>query len=432
MAARLRSIRLRLLVAMVVTAGAGLVGAYFVIGTIEHEEEQAVIRDAAAREARAIAREAAAGADAESYRRDQALLGDDQVLVFQDGRRVFAGPARRSELTATASSNFAGGRVVVVAHEDEGTGLTVELTLVLAAVMLLLIGVAVVAATLIARAVRGPVERAISAADRVAAGDLSARIGAAGPDEFVRLGRAFDGMAERLEAGDRDQRRFLADVAHEIATPVTAITGFALALADGSADTAADRKEAATLISHESARLSTLVEDLREITHLDLSETVRSERVDLGALCRDVARRLAPAARGAGITLTVEAESLPITSDPRLLETVLVNLLTNAIRYTPAGGEVMVSARRSRKHFVIAVRDTGIGIAPEHRERVFDRLYRIDEARDRASGGSGLGLAITQRTARALGGRLELDSEPGSGSEFRLILPREPQLSGDA
>jgi signal transduction histidine kinase len=427
MAARLRSIRLRLLVAMVVTAGAGLVGAYFAIGAIEHAEEEELIRQKATEVARAVARDAAGGAGPERFRLVQSVIGDDQLLVYSKGRRVFAGPVRKTDLTATATSRFPGGRVTVVAHEDESTRLSLELTLVLAGVMLLVIAAASLTATLMARTVRGPIERAISAADQVAAGDLSARIGGAGPDEFARFGRAFDGMAERLEAGDRDQRRFLADVAHEIATPVNAITGFAAALADGSASTEAERMEATALISHESARLNSLIEDLRHITNLDLIETVRTRRVDVGDLCRDLARRLDPAARAAGVTLSVEAESLPTTLDPRLFETLLVNLLTNAIRYTPSGGEVKLSARQTRRQgIVVAVRDTGIGIAPEHRARIFDRLYRVDEARARASGGSGLGLAIAQRAARALGARLELDSEPGVGSEFRVLLPRRP------
>jgi len=426
MIARLRSIRLRLLLAMVATAAAGLAGAYVAIGKIEHAEELSMIRNDATQAARAVAAEAAAGAGRKRFGLDQALLGNDQLLVFQDGRRIFAGPARASELTATASARFPGGRAVVVAHANENPRLSVELVTVLAAVILLVIGAAVFTATLVGRGVRKPIEQAIAAADRVATGDLSARIGAVGSDEFVRFGRAFDGMAERLEAGDRDQRRFLADVAHEIATPVNALAGFAGALADGSAHTEAEREEAVALIAQESARLSTLIDDLRHLTRLDLVEAVRIERLDIGELCRELAQRLEPAARTAGVSLTVEAEPLLTIADKRLLETVLVNLLTNAIRYTPAGGKVELSTRRTGRHLVIAVRDTGIGIAPEHRRRIFDRLYRVDEARDRASGGSGLGLAIAQRAARALSGRIELDSEPGLGSEFRLVLPRKP------
>jgi signal transduction histidine kinase len=108
------------------------------------------------------------------------------------------------------------------------------------------------------------------------------------------------------------------------------------------------------------------------------------------------------------------------------------NLLSNAIRYTPPGGRIDLQVRRRQPGLIVAVKDTGVGIAPEHQRRVFDRLYRVDEARDRASGGSGLGLAIAQRAARALGGRLELESEPGRGSEFRLVLPTGGRRRGSS
>lgn len=433
MVALLRSIRLRLLLSMAVTAAAGLAGAYFVIGKIEHQEEVEIIRADAAEAARAVAAEAAAGANRVRFARDQAVLGNDQLLVFRNGRNVYAGPARASDLTAKASARFPGGRVVVVAHANEDLRFSVELIAVVAAAILLVIAAAAVAATLLGRAVRRPIEQAIAAADRVAAGDLSARIGAVGPEEFVRFGDAFDSMAERLEAVDQEQRRFLADIAHEIATPVNALEGFAGALADGSARSQAERDEAVELIGHESARLSTLIEDLRHLTRLDLLETVRLEQVDLGDLCRELGRRFEPAARAAGIKLSVEAESLPARTDKRLVETVLLNLLTNAIRYTPAGGKIDLRARSTRRHLIVAVRDTGIGIAPKHRDRIFDRLYRVGEARDRVSGGSGLGLAIAQRATRALGGLIELESELGVGSEFRLVLPRiPPRLSRQA
>jgi signal transduction histidine kinase len=113
-------------------------------------------------------------------------------------------------------------------------------------------------------------------------------------------------------------------------------------------------------------------------------------------------------------------------SERRLIETVLDNLMSNAIRYTGSGGCVEVKAYRRNLDLVISVRDSGIGIAKEHQGRIFDRLYRTDNARDRSSGGSGLGLAIAQRSARALGGFIELDSEVGKGSEFRLVVPPTP------
>jgi two-component system, OmpR family, sensor histidine kinase BaeS len=251
-------------------------------------------------------------------------------------------------------------------------------------------------------------------------------MGASGPDELVRLATAFDSMAARLEAADRDQRRFLADVAHEIATPTNAISGYGLALADGSLHTNADRAEAHALIASETRRLSTMIEDLRELTRLDIAGEVRRAPLDLAALCQTAAARFDPLARCGNLAVNVDAKRTVIDADERLLTMVLDNLLSNAIRYTPPGGRIDLQLRR-REDIILAVRDTGIGIAPEHQYRVFDRLYRVDPARDRTSGGSGLGLAIAQRAAHTLGGRIEVDSEPGRGSEFRLVLPGNPR-----
>jgi len=198
-------------------------------------------------------------------------------------------------------------------------------------------------------------------------------------------------------------------------------------LADGSLHTEAEREEAQKLIESETRRLTGLIDDLRALTRLDLAGGDRRVRVDLAALCRDAVVRFAPSARAAGIRLEADLKQVVVDSDPRLIETVLDNLLSNALRYTPSGGRVDLRTRRARKEVVLSVRDTGIGIAPEQQVRVFDRLYRVDEARDRERGGSGLGLAIVQRAAQALGGRIELESEPGRGSEFRLLLPATRQ-----
>jgi len=291
---------------------------------------------------------------------------------------------------------------------------------------LLVIGASAVSASLLIHAMRRPVERASRAARQVAAGDLSARIGELGEGEFVELARSFDEMATRLETADRDQRQFLADVAHEIATPMNAIYGFAVALADGTMTTTQQRMRAIELIESQQRRLESLLSDLRELTQLDLTSAERTESVDLADVCAAALSRFAPAAERAGVEFRLVRRfrrPVILQSDRRLLETILDNLLSNAIRYTPRGGRVGLSPGRSDRSAVIAVIDSGVGIAPEHQIRVFDRLFRVDKARDRTSGGSGLGLAIAQRAAQALGGRIELDSQPGSGSVFRLVLP---------
>ena len=428
MLARLASLRVRLLAAMLLTACVGLAGAYLLVAGIDRSRELAADRRKAQEVAGSVARLAATGTR-QQLQVAQAVLPNDRLLVYRAGRLVFAGPSIERDLELTVTAPFAGGRVVLEDHEAPvSAGLTpLALTGVIAAAVLLVILVALAVTTYLTRTLRAPIERAVGAARAVAAGDLGARIGPVAEDEFADLGRTFDRMAARLEESDRDQRRFLADVAHEIATPVNAIRGFAAALADGTIDGLAERQEALELIEGQGSRLDGLLADLRALTRLDLAEAVRVEDVDLAELCAGVVARFHRAGEAAGVAVLLGpgAEApVALRSDRRLLETVLDNLVSNAVRYTPAGGEVTLAIRRSRNEVTVAVKDTGIGIAPEHRQRVFDRLYRVDEARDRASGGSGLGLAIAQSAARSLGGRIELESEPGTGSEFRLVLPR--------
>ena len=432
MLARLTSLRLWLVVAMLSAALVGLAGAYLSYGRIQASQERASDRAKDSRTAAAIAAQAAAGADRARFSAMQAALPYDQLIVIRNGKRQFAGPPPvGGELELSLTVPFRGGRVILRDYESAKQNDLVALTLVAAGVILLVILAALAAATLVTRAVREPIERAVAAADRLAGGDLSARMGTSGPEELVRLAQAFDSMAERLESAERDQRQFLADVAHEIATPTNAISGYGIALADGSVRSEEERIEARSLIESETRRLTGMIEDLRALTRLDLTEEVRHLQLDLATVGQAAAARFLPIARAQSVELGVDVRHAPVEADERLLGMILDNLLSNAIRYTPAGGRIDLRVRRRGHELVVAVRDTGVGIAPEHQRRVFDRLYRVAEARDRASGGTGLGLAIAQRAARALGGRLELESELGRGSEFRLVLPDSGRRRGD-
>ena len=431
MLARLTSLRLWLVVAMLSAALVGLAGAYLSYGRIQASQERASDRAKDSRTAAAIAAQAAAGADRARFSAMKAALPYDQLIVIRNGKRQFAGPPPvGGELELSLTVPFRGGRVILRDYESAKQNDLVALTLVAAGVILLVILAALAAATLVTRAVREPIERAVAAADRLAGGDLSARMGTSGPEELVRLAQAFDSMAERLESAERDQRQFLADVAHEIATPTNAISGYGIALADGSVRSEAERIEARSLIESETRRLTGMIEDLRALTRLDLTEEVRHLQLDLATVGQAAAARFLPIARAQSVELGVDVRHAPVEADERLLGMILDNLLSNAIRYTPAGGRIDLRVRRRGHELVVAVRDTGVGIAPEHQRRVFDRLYRVAEARDRASGGTGLGLAIAQRAARALGGRLELESELGRGSEFRLVLPDSGRRRG--
>jgi signal transduction histidine kinase len=409
---------------MIGAAVVGLGGAYLSFGKIEVSQERRADRAKADRVAAAVAAQVAGGAGHSRLATVQAVLPNDQLVVIRNGRAIFTGPVIRGrDLELVARARFTHGMVLLRDYESGRSGASLLLTLVAAGVILLVILAAWLVATLMARVVRGPIERAVGAADRLAGGDLGARMGTSGPDELARLGRAFDSMAARLETADSEQRRFLADVAHEIATPTNVISGYGLALADGSLQTEKEREEARALITSETGRLTGLIDDLRELTRLDLTEEVRRGPVDLAAVCREAGARFLPAAREASVTLNVDVERASIDSDRRLLEMILDNLLSNAIRYTPPGGRVELRLRVRRGEIVMAVRDTGVGIPPEQQHRVFDRLYRLDQARDRGRGGSGLGLAIAQRAAHTLNAQIELESEPRRGSEFRLVLP---------
>lgn len=428
MLARLASFRLRLLAAMVLVGLAGLVAAYVLVSAINHADERTVDRAKALTVAQAVARVVQTGVEPDDLAAIQATLPNDRLIVYRGGRVYYQGPVRTRPLELTVTSRFPGGRVVLADHESvvPPPGVSVEEIVGIAAILIgLVIVAALVVVTLVVRALRRPIEHATAAAQRVAAGDLTARIGRIEEGEFAELSSTFDDMVDRLESADRDQRQFLGDVAHEIATPVNAIRGFAVALADGTMATADDRAEAIALIESQSRRIDSLLEDLRHLTTLDLAGTVDVERIDVGTLLRDLERRFAPAAAAAAVDLVVAPPEpgAAFESDRGLVETVLDNLVSNALRYTPAGGSVSVTARVDGDTAAFAVRDTGIGIAPEHQRRVFERLYRVDDARDRVSGGSGLGLAIALRAVQAIGGRIELDSRLGQGSEFRLVLP---------
>ena len=426
MLSRLASLRVWLLLAMLGTAALTLVAGNIITSQLSAASEEAADRASALAAARAIAAQVKAGSDAEDLRALQQVLPNDQIIVTRNGTTVFAGPVMASaplELTVTAP--LPDGQVELRDHHAAPSGGLGQGTLVAAIIAVVIIGEAWLAATVLVRTVRRPVRRAIEAAGRLAGGDFSARMGASGPEEFASLGRAVDAMAAQLQHADTEQKRFLADLVHEIATPVSAISGFAVALTDGSVQTPAERAEAADIVLHETRRLQQLLDDVRQLNRLELTDSVRRERVDVSALCAETAQRFRLAARDAGVTVTVRAAHAWLDADPRLIDAVVSNFVSNAIRYTPPGGKVEIRAARRRRPpaVIIAVRDTGTGITPEHLERIFDRLYRTDDARDRATGGSGLGLAITRSAARSLGARIEVDSQPGTGSEFRLILP---------
>jgi signal transduction histidine kinase len=427
-----RSLRWRLVAVMVIPVILLALPAYFAFNHLQlaHQRATAITDDQA--EVSTIAA-SAAGSGPSVFAGFQHLLGDDQLIVYRSSKAVFRGPPNRDARHFVVSAPFPGGRVEIVGDVESTSRLSFELTMIAAGALILVAVAALLGSRVALRSIRGPVARAADVVDRVSTGDLSAKVGDVGSQEFTRLAGALDTMTARLEEADQAQRRFLADLAHEIATPVSSIASLAAAVLDGTISDEESRAEAGRLLSGETIRLRELLDDLAHLRRLDLAESVAYQRVGLQSLLEDVAARFGGDARAAGVDLQVvsEQEHVEVDTDRRLVETALGNLVSNAIRYTPRGGRVRLWWDRCGGELVLFVRDSGIGIPKDEQSRVFDRFYRVEKSRGRGAGGSGLGLSIALRAAGAMGGRIEFDSEPGRGSEFRLVVPPEPPPGGD-
>jgi signal transduction histidine kinase len=272
----------------------------------------------------------------------------------------------------------------------------------------------------IARGIRRlvvPLGDLIEAAESVEAGNYAVRVRARGPRELRSLARAFNSMSAHLESSEKQRQQLLADVTHELRTPLTVVQGNLEALLDGVYP--ADAQHLAPILD-ETRVLSRLVDDLRTLSIAEAGALpLHREPTDISALVTDSVTSFRSQADGAGVALITEVPTLPqVAIDPVRLREVLSNLLANALRYTPRGGSVRVSATSSDGHLHVAVRDTGPGIAADALPHVFDRFYKSDESR-----GAGLGLAIAKSLVEAHGGEISATTEPGQGTEMRFTLP---------
>ncbi len=229
-----------------------------------------------------------------------------------------------------------------------------------------------------------------------------------------------------LKRTEQVRRDFVANVSHELRTPLAAIRGSAETLLDGALDSPADARRFAEMISRQVVRLQNLVQDLLDLAALESgSLTAQPEEISARALAEGLLAMVEELARERRVKLEAElpGEDFSFRADRRRVEEAVLNLLDNAIKYTDAGGRVTLSLERTPGQVVIAVSDTGVGIAAEHLPRIFERFYRVDKNRSRELGGTGLGLSIVKHLAQSQGGRVEVESQPGQGSTFRLVLP---------
>ena len=277
--------------------------------------------------------------------------------------------------------------------------------------------------SLLSRRVLRSVSGLTTAARALGSGDLSRRVDVKGKDEVAELGHTFNAMADALEDAARQRRNLVADVAHELRTPLSNVQGYTEALKDGVL-----QPDAATLntIHQQVLYLARLIEDLRLLAETEARDfRLRQEVESVAEIVRHTAEAFRPKAEAAGIVLVVELpEDLPpVWLDRTRIEQVLGNLVDNAIRHTPPGGTVTISALDNAGAVTIAVSDTGEGIPADLLPFVFDRLYRADPSRARATGGAGLGLTIARKLVEAHGGSIRAESAAGAGSRFVFDLP---------
>jgi heavy metal sensor kinase len=322
--------------------------------------------------------------------------------------------------------------VVQVAQSTDATvsgfqpALQVGEVLLLVILALLVIGTA--AGLFLAGRTLGPIDRITRTAQAIGAGNLQGRLGLAPrADEVGRLAATFDGMLDRLERAFTQQRQFVADASHELRTPL-AIIRSDLDILRRRPRSVAEHEEFERGLDEEIGRLSALVEDLLTLARADSGQAeLAREFVYLDALVATVAAGVSRLAEAKGVALEECLErDVAVLGDPARLHQLALNLLGNAVRYTPDGGVVRVTVAAQAGAACLEVADTGIGISPQDLPRVFDRFYRADEARNRAAGGAGLGLAIARWCAEAHGGSIAVQSRPGVGSVFTVSLPLAP------
>jgi two-component system, OmpR family, heavy metal sensor histidine kinase CusS len=283
---------------------------------------------------------------------------------------------------------------------------------------------------LLARKALAPVEQLRRQTREVTVDRLDRRLPVAHPaDELGRLAETINDMIGRLERSFTEIRRFTADASHELRTPLTALRA-EIEVALRQPAVPEDQQRLLGSVLEECQRLTRLTDQLLALSREDAGVAPRAdEPLDLAALVSDAAETMRPLAEEKGLRLLVTcAGPLALGGDDARLRQVVYNLLENAIKYTPAGGEVEVQVQERDGTAVVTVRDSGIGIPVEHLPRVFDRFYRVDKARSREQGGTGLGLSIAQSIVAAHGGSITLESAVGQGTACTVTLPRTADL----
>jgi two-component system sensor histidine kinase ResE len=286
--------------------------------------------------------------------------------------------------------------------------------------------VSILLSFLIARWIAAPLDRIAEASRAVAAGVYDQELTIAGPEEIQSLAEAFNEMVREVKTSHQSQRDFVANVSHELKTPLTSIQGFAGAIMDGTASEPEELNRAARVIHDESDRLQRLVKDLLDLARLDSGQLEFAfQRVDLSALLAAVVERLSVKAKQASVRVSLEKTDYPpLVGDGDRLAQVFTNLMDNAIKHSPQGGQVRIWGEASAGWVSVHIDDSGEGIPSSDLDRIFERFYMVDKARAGGTDrGTGLGLAISQEIIRLHNGTIRAQSKVGIGSRFSVQLP---------
>jgi heavy metal sensor kinase len=276
----------------------------------------------------------------------------------------------------------------------------------------------------LARRALKPVDKIAQTAQEIEENDLSRRINVNTKDELGRLAATLNAMIGRLEKAFQRQKQFTSDASHELRTPLAVIEAEST-LALQKERPSSDYQQSLEIISQESKQMSSLIDQLLTLARADAGkEQWNFTEVNLGKLISNLSMDVEVLCQEKGLSLQLsQPQDLVVKGDEARLRELFMNLLDNAIRYTPAPGTVSVTLRRERQMAVVAITDTGVGIPAEDIPFIFERFYRADKSRSRAEGGTGLGLAICRHIAEAHGGKIEVESQVGAGSTFSVWLP---------
>lgn len=283
------------------------------------------------------------------------------------------------------------------------------------------------------RMLTNPIRRITGTAKQIRDGDLSARTGMRGDDEIDQLGETFDEMATSLEKDLKHERRLTSDVAHELRTPLMAMLATVEAMQDGVLPTDDEHLET---VASETRRLSRLVQQMLDLSRMEnRTQPLKIEHMEMVPFVQRIVngQQQLFSSRELRLKFVDDTQGKPssIDADPDMITQAIINIMSNAMRYTPEGGWVVVSVLADRKYVMVSISDTGIGIAKEDLSRIFGRFWRADASRAREKGGLGVGLAVTKLIVERHHGFISVESELGKGTTFTIHLPREhtPELA---